>query len=32
MYVGLFMAAVLGVCLTALLDWLERALIPWKRI
>ena len=32
MYVGLFMAAVLGVCLTALLDWLERVLIPWKRI
>jgi NitT/TauT family transport system permease protein len=32
MYVGLFMAAVLGACLTALLDWLERVLIPWKRI
>jgi NitT/TauT family transport system permease protein len=32
MYVGLSMAAVLGACLTALLDWLERLLIPWKRV
>jgi NitT/TauT family transport system permease protein len=32
MYVGLFMAAVLGALLTALLDWLEKLLIPWKRI
>ncbi len=32
MYVGLFMAAVLGVFLTALLDWLERILIPWKPV
>ncbi len=32
MYVGLFMAAVLGACLTALLDWLERVMIPWKRV
>jgi len=30
MYVGLFMSAVLGVCLTALLDWLERVLVPWR--
>jgi ABC-type nitrate/sulfonate/bicarbonate transport system permease component len=32
MYVGLFMAAVLGALLTAALDWLEKLLIPWKRV
>jgi NitT/TauT family transport system permease protein len=31
MYVGLFMSALLGVSLTALLDWLERILVPWRR-
>jgi NitT/TauT family transport system permease protein len=30
MYVGLFIAAVLGVVLSALLEWLERVLVPWR--
>jgi NitT/TauT family transport system permease protein len=31
MYVGLFMAAIIGVCLNALLDWIERVVVPWRQ-
>jgi NitT/TauT family transport system permease protein len=31
MYVGLFMAAIIGICLTALLDWIEHVVVPWRQ-
>ena len=31
MYVGLLVAAILGFGSAILLNWLDRALIPWKR-
>ncbi len=31
MYVGLVVAALLGLISTTLLNWIERVLIPWKR-
>jgi ABC-type nitrate/sulfonate/bicarbonate transport system permease component len=31
MYVGLFVSAILGFGLAAMLDGLERILVPWKR-
>lgn len=31
MYVGLLMAAIIGVCLNALLDWIERVVVPWRQ-
>jgi NitT/TauT family transport system permease protein len=32
MYVGLFVTAILGFASSILLDWVERRLIPWKRL
>jgi len=30
MYVGLFVSALLGFALAAILDWIERRLVPWE--
>jgi ABC-type nitrate/sulfonate/bicarbonate transport system permease component len=32
MYVGLMVIAIVGFATAILLNWLERVLVPWKRV